>query len=85
MTKTTKAIKPVKEPKLNKENISNAKAKLGTLVDWIAKILASAFFIGASYGYVENWLKTHQNHYDLSVAGGILIISIALYLYTRKR
>jgi len=53
-------------------------------VDWIAKMAAGLFFIATSYGYIAAWLKAHQS-YNLSVAGGILVVSVALYLYTRKR
>lgn len=54
-------------------------------LDWLVKILAGAFFVATSYGYVAEWLKTHQAQHDLSTAGGIMVVSIALYLFVRKR
>lgn len=57
----------------------------GPIVDWLAKVLAGAFFLATAYGYVAGWLKLHQSQHDLSVAGGILTVAVALYLYSHKR
>lgn len=54
-------------------------------IDWLAKMLAGAFFIATAYGYVSEWLKNHQTNEQLPVAGGIMVVSIALYLYCRQR
>lgn len=69
-----------KQPKLE-----SLKAWAMPKVDWLVKVLAGAFFIATSYGYVAEWLKTHQAQHDLSTAGGIMVVSIALYLFIRKR
>lgn len=55
------------------------------VADWLAKTVAAVFFVATAYGFVASWLKTNQSQHDLSVAGGILTVSIALYLYLRKR
>lgn len=54
-------------------------------VDWIAKLAAGVFFVATSYGYVSSWLKAHQTNPQIPIAGGILVVSVALYLYCRKR
>lgn len=75
-----------KAPKTNKK-ISTASFKQDALrvIDWIVQAAAALFFIACTYGFVANWLKTHQSRQDLSVAGGIMVVSIALYLFTRRK
>lgn len=53
--------------------------------DWAVRAFAAVFFVATSYGYVSNWLEAHQNQTNLSVAGGILIVSVALYLLVRNK
>lgn len=69
------------------KKISTASFKQDALrvIDWIVQAAAALFFIATSYGFVSEWLKTHQNRQDLSVAGGIMVVSIALYLFTRRK
>lgn len=55
------------------------------IIDRLAQTAAGLFFLATAYGYVSGWLKTHQSQHDLSVAGGIMVVSIALYLFVRKR
>lgn len=62
-----------------------AKAWIMPKIDWTAKMAAAAFFLATAYGYVSTWLKAHQPNEQIPVAGGIMVVSIALYLYARKR
>lgn len=55
------------------------------LIDCAVRVFAALFFIATSYGYVHEWLRTHQAQHDLSIAGGIMVVSIALYLFTRRK
>lgn len=75
-----------KAPKTNKK-VSTASFKEDALrvIDWIVQAAAALFFIACTYGFVSNWLKVHQNRQDLSVAGGIMVVAIALYLFTRRK
>ena len=73
-------------------NTINAKSRVERLqgwatpkIDWLAKMAAAGFFIATSYGYVHQWAKVHQVNTDLSVAFGIMMVTIALYLFVRVR
>jgi hypothetical protein len=81
MTKSTKKVEKTTEKTTKVIN----KDSLLKVLDWVAKIVAGVFFIACTYGYVSGWLKTHQNNYDLSRIGAILVVSVALYLFLRKK
>jgi hypothetical protein len=53
--------------------------------DKAIKFAAGTFFLATSYGFVESWLKAHQTNTQLPTAGGIMVVSIALYLFCRQR
>lgn len=74
-----------KNPKTTKARNANAKKLVDQIVDVIAKTVGAVFFIATSYGYVSEWLKVHQSQRNIATAGAILVVSVALYLYTRKR
>lgn len=67
---------------INPQTIKN---KMLPVIDWVAKIAAGLFFVATAYGYVATWLKVHQGQHDLSIAGAILVVAVALYLFSRKR
>lgn len=55
------------------------------IIDKAAFVFAGLFFIATSYGYVSAWLEAHQGKTDFSVAGGIMVVAIALYLFVRNK
>lgn len=79
MAKQTKAAEAA--PKYKKDGIGNV---LLPLLDKLVKWAAGLFFVATSYGYVSGWLKTHQNQPEVAVAGSIIVVAVALYLYSRK-
>lgn len=76
------ADKAPKTSKLSGKSLSDLALPV---VDKIVQAAAALFFVATSYGYVHEWLRTHQAQHDLSIAGGIMVVSIALYLFTRRK
>jgi hypothetical protein len=54
-------------------------------LDWILKLTAMLFIVATSLKYVVEWLHTNRLNHDFSLAGGILVVSVAIYLIVRKR
>ena len=59
--------------------------KITPCIDWVLKIIAGLFVLTTSFLYVRDWLQANQVNTDFSLAGAILILSVALYLIVRKR
>lgn len=85
MARKHNATEVANKQKINPQAVAKAKEMADSIFTALAKVAGAAFFIATSYGYIAGWLKTHQGHSDLSTAGAILVVSTALYLYTRKR
>lgn len=64
---------------------TKAKKMLMPVIDRIAQGLAALFVLATSYKYVQTWLATNHINQNGSVAAGILVVAIALYLIVRKR
>lgn len=64
---------------------SRLQSVVAPIIDRIFQVGAAVFFIATSYAYVSGWFKSHQAHSDLSVASAIMVIAIALYLFTRRK
>lgn len=75
----------INKPKINPQTVDKAKSLANTATDYLAKLAGALFFLATSYGYVSGWLKLHQPQHDLSAIGATLTVSVALFLYTRKR
>lgn len=73
------------DKKLTKPDKGQVQESLLKGADWLAKMAAAVFFIATSYAFVAQWLKTHQTEQNMSTAGAILLISVALFLFVRKR
>lgn len=58
---------------------------LAPVVDKVMSFVAAAFILATSYKFVQGWLATHQISENGSVAAGIMVVAIALYLIIRKR
>lgn len=63
----------------------NLKNKLTPVIDRVAQAIAAIFVLATSYKYVQTWLATHQINAQGSVAAGIMVVAIALYLIVRPR
>lgn len=63
----------------------NIKKYVIPAVDRLLQFVATVFMLGTSFLYVRNWLANNQVNHDFSLAGAILVMSVALYLIVRKR
>lgn len=54
-------------------------------VDWALKVVAALFIVGTSLKFIVDWLHANRINHDFSLAAGILVMSIAIYLIVRKR
>ena len=59
--------------------------KLIPVIDWTLKGVAGAFILATSFCFVRNWLQDNRLNHDFSMAGAILVMTVALYLLVRKR
>lgn len=71
--------------KTTKSNGKRVADLLMPVIDKIVQLVGVAFILATSYAFTHDWLQSHQSNHDYSVAGGIMAVSIALYLVVRKR
>lgn len=55
------------------------------VVDRVLQGLAAAFVLVTSFRFVQGWLEDNRLNHDFSLAGAIMVMSVALYLIVRKR
>ena len=80
-----KSSKTPDTPKNNVNRTDRVRKLLTPVIDRAAQLVGVGFILATSYGFTHDWLKNHQLNHDYSVAGGIMVVSIALYLVVRKR
>lgn len=54
-------------------------------IDWSLKLTGGLFILATSLKFVIDWLHANRLNHDFSIVGGILVVSVALYLFVRKR
>lgn len=82
--KTNKKVEVTKPKKIQQLKKWSNK-RLTPLIDRLASLFGAVFIVATSFLYVKNWLNENQIERDFSMAGSIMVVTIAIYLYIRKR